>query len=545
MPVQLRISVRFLDGTFHGRRDGGESEWPPSPLRLFQSLTNAAARLDGNGIGAQNVAALRWLETLKQQPEIFASTATPTAGYQLYVPDNVGDLVAKKWSKGEYFESNNHPIDISGYRTEKPVCPLRLSGDAAVHYLWPIDASVDVVPHRETLIAMVRAVSCLGWGIDLVVADAAVEESDDGVLPSAERWLPVETSGGAPLRVPAPGTLDALDKRHAAFLGRIRHLDDGNEVFVPVPPLPPTSYRVVTYRCETDLACPPYAVFALRLPDDSGFATFDPLRRRLHLTGMLRYTASQSDFARALGWDKAKVGAFALGHDKREAGNSKPTANSSRLVFIPLPSIEWRGESHGRAVGSIRRVLVTASGGCDPAEFSRIVRALEGRELVDENTKRAVAFLRRQSDNERAISSYLQASSTWTSVTPVVLPGHDDPRKIRHRLRVNGGLTAEEKNALVAKLDQRIDLLLRKALCQAGYAEAITENAAIEWRGSGYLPGTDLASRYMTGDQHHRYRKLHVRIQFRDGGGQPLSVPGPVCFGGGKFSGTGLFAAIS
>ncbi len=37
----LCISATFLDGRFHGRRDGGESEWPPSPLRLFQALVAA------------------------------------------------------------------------------------------------------------------------------------------------------------------------------------------------------------------------------------------------------------------------------------------------------------------------------------------------------------------------------------------------------------------------------------------------------------------------------------------------------------------------
>ena len=41
----LRILVRFLDPepAFHGKRDGGEPEWPPSPLRLFQALVDAAA----------------------------------------------------------------------------------------------------------------------------------------------------------------------------------------------------------------------------------------------------------------------------------------------------------------------------------------------------------------------------------------------------------------------------------------------------------------------------------------------------------------------
>src|ERR1700730_13175967 len=36
------LSVTFHDCRFHGRRDNGEPEWPPSPLRLFQSLVAAA-----------------------------------------------------------------------------------------------------------------------------------------------------------------------------------------------------------------------------------------------------------------------------------------------------------------------------------------------------------------------------------------------------------------------------------------------------------------------------------------------------------------------
>jgi CRISPR-associated protein Csb2 len=32
------ISVHFLDGLFHGQTGQDRGEWPPSPLRLFQSL---------------------------------------------------------------------------------------------------------------------------------------------------------------------------------------------------------------------------------------------------------------------------------------------------------------------------------------------------------------------------------------------------------------------------------------------------------------------------------------------------------------------------
>ncbi|MDR1282317.1 MAG: type I-U CRISPR-associated protein Cas5/Cas6 [Opitutaceae bacterium] len=550
MPTQLRISVRFLDGTFHGRGNGGEPEWPPSPLRLFQSITNAAARLDGDGIGAQNAATLRWLEAVKQPPEILASTATPTTGYQLYVPDNVGDLVAKQWSAGKYFDAKNHPIDISGYRTEKVISPQRLSGDAAVHYIWNLDDTADFGTHNNTLIAMVRAVSRLGWGIDLVVADAVVEENTGtAARPSGERWLPVETSGGTSLRVPVAGTLDALEERHAAFLRRVRHLDDGGEIFVPVPSLAPTAFRVITYRRETELARPPYAIFALRKPDDSGFAAFDPQWRRLHLAGMLRHTASQPDFSASLGWDKEKTNAFVLGHDKSDHGNTKPTTNAPRLLFIPLPSIEWRGGKRGNTIGSIRRVLVTVTGHCDPAEFSRIECSLEGRELIDEKTGCTAAFLRRQSEKAVAIADYFKESAAWTTVTPVVLPGHDDPRKLRHRLRDGAPLlSAAEKEQIIRKLDTRIERLLRKAFLDAGLPAPLVAATDLQWRSTGFFPGADLASRYSAPDQCRRFRRLHVRVIWRErvsnGELRPIKLCGPFCIGSGRFSGLGLFVPM-
>lgn len=542
MPAQLRISVRFLDGTFHGRGDGGEPEWPPSPLRLFQALTNAAARLDGDGVGIQSASALGWLESLQTPPEIFTSTATPAGGYQLYVPDNVGDLVAKQWSAGKYFDSKNHPIDISGYRTEKPVRPLRLSGDAAVHYLWALDTVADYTAHSDVLVSIARAITRLGWGIDLVVTDAAFETKVEG-RPHVfgERWFPDETSGGTSLRVPVTGTLRALDERHAAFLGRIRHLDDGGEVFVPVPPLAPTAFRVITYRREGDPVRPPFAIFALRQLDDSSFRTFDPVRRGLHVAAMVRHVAGSPDIARSLGWSDAQIARLVHGHADEESSDT----SDARLLFLPIPSIESRGQGKATVVGAIRRILIAVHGSMKRDELRRLAQRLDGLELIDEKSGDAVALLSRLSDSDKLTKdNYLASSATWATVTPVVLPGYDDPRKLRQRLRESSGLTAEEKNALVAKLRQRIDSLLRKALRQAGYSETIAHHAAIEWRGSSYWPGADLASRYMTGDQHRRFRKLHVRIQFRDEHGQPLPITGPLCIGGGKFSGTGLFAAI-
>lgn len=550
MPAHFRISVQFLDGEFHGRGDDGETEWPPSPLRLFQALTNSAARIDGNGISPPKAAALRWLESMKHPPEILAVETTKTTGYKLYVPDNVTDLVAKKWANGDYFKNDNHPIDISDYRTEKHVRPLRLSGNASVHYLWLLEEN-EASEYPSILVAVARSISHLGWGINLVVADAALEPpaSIETLRASnvSERWLPVETSGGSSLRVPLHGSFDALEVRHVAFLNRLPSDDDGTQFFRPVPSL--RNFRVVTYRRETDLARPPYAVLALRTPDDSKFAAFDPQWRRLHLAGMLRYAASQPDFAAALGWDKTTVDAFILGHDNRDPANAKPTANTPRLVFFPLPSMEWRGEDRGHTVGAIRRVLVTVSGHLESSEFRRVVRALEGRDLIDAKTHQPAAFLRRQSDNDLAISGYIASSASWTTVTPVVLPGHDDPRKLRQRLRdTTTTLSAIEKEQIVRKLEARIERLLRKAFVDSGLPTSLVADAALEWRETGFIPGADLASRYSVPDQCRRFRRLHARVTWRergpDGTFHPKKVNGPFCIGSGRFSGLGLFTPV-
>ncbi len=67
--------------------------------------------------------------------------------------------------------------------------------------------------------------------------------------------------------------------------------------------------------------------------------------------------------------------------------------------------------------------------------------------------------------------------------------------------------------------------------------------AGLEWRKVGFWPGTDLADRYGVPDHLRRFPCLHVRLQWRDAQGRPVQVPGPVCFGSGRFYGLGLFAA--
>ena len=59
-----------------------------------------------------------------------------------------------------------------------------------------------------------------------------------------------------------------------------------------------------------------------------------------------------------------------------------------------------------------------------------------------------------------------------------------------------------------------------------------------------FCPATDLADRYGVPDHLRRFPCLHVRLHWRDPQGRPVQVPGPVCFGSGRFYGLGLFAAF-
>src|SRR5262249_12917633 len=149
-----------------------------------------------------------------------------------------------------------------------------------------------------------------------------------------------------------------------------------------------------------------------------------------------------------------------------------------RLAFLLLPSIESRGDK-AKVVGSIRRVVVTAFGAFDRESFRRFTQQFDGRELIDEKTGKPTALLARQLERDNAISAYFRPATTWATVTPIILPGYDDPRKLRQRLRPENAknLTAEEKSRLLQKLDKRIEFLLRKAIRQVGFSDILAQHA--------------------------------------------------------------------
>lgn len=102
----------------------------------------------------------------------------------------------------------------------------------------------------------------------------------------------------------------------------------------------------------------------------------------------------------------------------------------------------------------------------------------------------------------------------------------------------------EEQRDLLERLEGRIDGLIRKAITQAGFAQTLADHAELEWRKVGFWPGADLAERYGVPDHLKRFPRLHVMIRWRDAQGNAIPIAGPVCIGGGRFYGLGLFAAV-
>src|SRR5665213_623925 len=478
MGAALRITVRFLQPYSHGRGEDGSAEWPPSPLRLFQAVVASSL---GPQVDDQRRAragqALRWLER-QAPPEIFAPRAEPTGpGYRLFVPDNVGDKVAKAWSA-------SREASMAEYRTEKDVRPVRLEGEA-VHFVF---RQVDDLPdHLPALRAAARSVTHLGWGINMAIGDA----TDTLTEISGERWIPGRL-GNRVLRCPVDGTLDDLERKHVQFLGR---LDGGT--FHPVSSL--STFTIEAYGRASDAVPPSIAAFRLLDPSSGRRLSLDSTRRSRDVAAWTRHAVAGV----CEGWPFGATARLIHGHGERETASF---GRGDRLSFLPLATINAK---LGRAEG-IARVAVV--GPANRAEEMRWIQArLGGCELMWQG--RARALLEPLPADDWVLRRYTASADAWTTVTPVVLPGHDDGSS------------------------RKAERLLTKAFLQAGFEpEVISTIRELEWRKVGFCTGVDHANRFLAPDK-VTGPMFHVRVRFA------TPIVGPISIGSGRFRGMGVLTA--
>lgn len=496
MSNSLCISLRFLDPhyAFHGRGNGGEPEWPPSPLRAFQALVAASAdRWRAQLFETKARPALEWLQRLGA-PSIVAPPHHLGIPVRIAVPNNDLDVVATAWA--EYRAPKRQPNEL---KTMKAVRPTRLEieydDQATVYYLFSVGDNG--CPNLEVLCSAARSITHLGWGVDMVVGNASILSEDEIAKLPGERWQAVEEVSANGYRVPVEGTLNALQEKHRAFLSRI-----GPDGFIPVPSL--SVFRVVGYRRATDSLTRQFAAFSILKPDTSGFRSFDATRRTRDVAGMVRHAVA--DAASRHGWPEEQINVFV--HGKTPDGGSPASGEISpdRFLYLPLATIN---PALGR-VESIRRVVVAAPAHCR-AQIEWVRRALAGEELKNEKGEVA-ALLTILPGSDWVLRQYVEKANTWSTVTPVILPGHDD------RDQAKSGK------------------LLRTAFEQAGYEKELMNQVELEWRPVGYRAGVDLASRYLPPENLGNRPRYHVWTRF------PNAIAGPVVVGGGRFRGFGVFA---
>lgn len=477
----LLITIRFLDGRYHGLRDGGEPEWPPSPMRLFQALLAGAKARWSSSLSN----AFEWLE--RHPPIIRAPQGRPGQRLLTYVPNNNSD-------SGEMV------------RTAKLAAPTLLGHERHVEYVWNVEPG-DLL-NAKTITEAARNVRALGWGLDLAIGDGLITDAGDLPPPpeSFDVYLPQPAGdrGGEILRIPVPGSLVSLEEAYKRSLDRVQ----ANGELRDHPGI--AKFAPCVYACS---AGRPFCVFSLQTLDEEP-ASFHPNHVK-QLVGMIRNAAASAEVRKAVdilnqsaqNGNRVDVDRVILGHP--------PDAPGARLSILPLPSI-----GHANSDGRIRRVLLAESLGEDGGLVRELGQILHGRKLTPDgpSTSPAIQLIRLDADTFSR-KWYHGSARSWTSVTPVLLPGYDDRRQHRGNQR--------------KRLD-RAEELTAKALHQAG----INSPARFELSYAPFWPGTLHARAYAPREKLSHYPRYHVKLTFS----RPLA--GPLAIGAGRHAGFGVMAAF-
>jgi CRISPR-associated protein Csb2 len=358
-------------------------------------------------------------------------------------------------------------------------------------------------PEAQWIIQAARYVTCLGWGIDMAYGDGQMLEGEEVARLGGVRWIPKRGTmrDDGLLRVPTGGSMTDLLSAHQSALDRIEHGKPLRTVEKP------QVFDRVFYASTERTIGQPYAVFALRKTNDDFYRY--PHAKLIHIAGMMRNASIKVmeafppvDISETHDWIKSFV-----------AGHRSAVANDHRqLSYIPLPSIR---HEHGDAM--IRRVMIMAPFGCE-AELRHLADQLDGEYLQPEGGGERPVLDRLQSDG--VTRQYVGSSKVWASVSPVILPGHDDHKP------------------------EKTIKLIERAMAQSG----IEQGCQYTW---GTVPNFNnclIASKYdhngrRTGyfrpDHLNGLTAVHIRVTFEH------RVAGPLAIGAGRHCGLGVLAAVN
>lgn len=487
----LLLSVRFLDGRYHGSGD-----WPPAPARLFQALVAGAAR--GQTLADDARATLAWLETLPA-PIIAAPVARPGQPFTTFVPNNDLDTLG------------GDPRRVGEIRAAKAVRPILFDERAAIDYLWQFDPDPAAARQAAAACALADRLYQLGRGVDAAWAQGRLVDwtATDAALANDGRAVhrPAGTGEHGTLACPVPGSLASLEARFAAGRTRLR-ATGGNrrQQWLFIQP-PKARFAMVAYDSP-----PRRLLFELRAGSGEDRFVPWPLTGTAALCERVRDLAA-ARLARALPAQSAMIDRLLVG---RGAGAGDLPR---RVRLLALPSIGHRHVDH-----AIRRLLVEIPADC-PLAAGDVAWAFSGLalDLADPETGEVLGggALLVAVDDPRPLAPYrigVGTAAVWRSVTPLALPG------VARRGRGGAARIAEEAQAIAA---------VTRALRHAGIGRTATAiRVQREPFGRRGRPATDFAADTRFGPD----RLWHVEIGFDS------PVAGPLVLGDGRFLGLGLMA---
>lgn len=487
MTRHLCISVTFLDPFFHGKGDGDRPEWPPSPMRLFQAM------LIGSRVGWRKLrwsmddqcslrGAFLWLEQ-QCPPEIIAPKARDACVYTLFVPNNDSDKIFHRQDRLTSKVARPHRLAIQDDLAD---------GKQTLHYLWPIPEKewMTASHYAQLLSRESQNLMALGWGIDQVVGNGRIITSDEASQLSGERWQPWSDSLSLlnRLRVPEEGSLEDLDAVYESFCIQLEG-DTYN------PPRPFERFKMVSYTKSTQFPHRPYAYF--ELPGGTAFRQ----EAIIEVAAMLRSLAcrkqNRHDFRDQFG-DDPEV--YLAGHVK----GKRPTP--SRFSYLPLPTI-----GHDHADGMVRRLIVAEPFGGDGSRANWAQTRLEGQVLIDsDGNERGQLLEPWRNSSYRMVRRYMGDGQSWSTVTPVILPGYDDGKRAKA-----SKLVVQSIRHAGFEIDAIADLMIRKA---------------------PFWPGAQHPKNYRRPHYLKHFSAWHIQFEFHE------PVSGPLAIGAGRHVGLGLMA---
>ncbi len=412
--------------------------------------------------------------------------------------------------------------DPRTHRAMKSVRPVFLLDGCEIHYLWR--STAEGTAQLAGLQSCAQGLTHLGWGTDLAVATIQVRADEDVRRLEGERWAPhpVGSASLQGLRLPVQGTLDELQRRHEEFLRRVQP-----EGIAPPPPL--VRFAKASYRRAWEPPPSSFIAFGILSSDGERFRAFSATRRALSLAGMLRHAARRA--AENAGWDEATVQGLILGHGE---------IGGPRIRFLPVPTVEMRKDV--RRLGDVRRCLLAIEGPLGAATLDELRDRLAGVDLLDVSSGATQGYLSPTPATDPVLKRYLSPGTLWTTATPMVLPGMDDPDRLRKKAN-DERADPERRSRLLARLAGRTEKLIRKAMLQSGFGDELAACSEIEWQSVGYIFGADHVRKYGVPDHLRQFPRYHVRIHLKNRSGISVSLPGPLCLGAGRFYGLGLLVS--